>query len=83
MTTLTLCRTNPKSGLIYADRDRTTLTLTRMRRGLKYHPTYQFYATGATTLLNNFIDYYATPPGDPNPPKPKFDVTASPADLSN
>ena len=45
-------------------------------KGLNSPPD-QFYATGATTLLNNFIDYYATPPGDPNPPKPKFDVTAS------
>ena len=33
--------------------------------------------TGVTTRLNRFIDYYAKPGGDPTPPAPKFDVTAS------
>jgi hypothetical protein len=33
--------------------------------------------TGVTTRLNRFIDYYARPAGNPSPPKPKFDVTAS------
>jgi X-Pro dipeptidyl-peptidase (S15 family)/X-Pro dipeptidyl-peptidase C-terminal non-catalytic domain len=33
--------------------------------------------TGVTTRLNKFIDYYAQPSGDPSPPRPKFDVTAS------
>jgi hypothetical protein len=33
--------------------------------------------TGVTTRLNRFIDYYTRPSGDPAPPAPKFDVTAS------
>jgi dienelactone hydrolase len=33
--------------------------------------------TGVTTRLNRFIDYYARPSGSPDPPQPKFDVTAS------
>jgi hypothetical protein len=33
--------------------------------------------TGVTTRLNRFIDYYAQPGGDPNPPAPRFNVTAS------
>jgi len=34
-------------------------------------------ALGVTTRLNRFIDYYDRPPGDPTPPSPTFDVTAS------
>lgn len=33
--------------------------------------------TGVTTLLNAFIDHYARPPGNPEAPRPPFDVTAS------
>jgi hypothetical protein len=43
------------------------------------NPPGQLYATGVTTRLNDFIDYYAAPPGaSPNLQKPSFDVTASP-----
>jgi pimeloyl-ACP methyl ester carboxylesterase len=42
------------------------------------NPPPQLYRIGVTTMLNNFIDYYATPPGsNPSLQKPKFDVTAS------
>jgi len=33
--------------------------------------------TGVTSRLNRFVDFYAQPPGDPNPRRPHFDVTAS------
>ena len=33
--------------------------------------------TGATTLLNRFIDHYAQPGANPTEPQPSFDVTAS------
>lgn len=33
--------------------------------------------TGVTTRLNRFIDFYAQPPGNPLPRRPRFDVTAS------
>jgi dienelactone hydrolase len=33
--------------------------------------------TGVTTRLNQFIDFYTRPSANPNPPQPKFDVTAS------
>jgi acetyl esterase/lipase len=33
--------------------------------------------TGATTLLNRFVDHYAQPTGDPSAPQPSFDATAS------
>jgi hypothetical protein len=32
---------------------------------------------GITTRLNRFIDYFARPPGDPNPPQPSFNVMAA------
>ncbi len=33
--------------------------------------------TGITTRLNRFIDHYAKPSGDPNQPRPPFNVTAT------
>ena len=33
--------------------------------------------TGVTTRLNRFIDDYARPSGNPNPPRPPFNVTAT------
>ena len=33
--------------------------------------------TGITTRLNRFIDHYARPSGNPNPPRPPFNVTAT------
>ena len=42
------------------------------------NPPAQLFATGVTTRLNNFIDYYAGPPGaSASLQKPNFDVTAS------
>ncbi len=32
---------------------------------------------GVTTRLNRFIDFYARPPGNPSPPRPRFDVRAA------
>ncbi len=35
------------------------------------------YRTGVTSRLNDFIDHFAKPPGNPSEPKPTSDVTAA------
>lgn len=69
-------QSKPKEWDDVCGSDHHVCTLADYQNGLNAPPL-GLVSTGVTTMLNNFIDHYARPQGDPSGPSPAFDVTAA------